>query len=269
MTSICFSGCQVYAFVGSVASFASINTLAAISVDRCLVIVRTFPSRNRTALRYGFFSIAVIWCYSASWAAAPLIGWGKFILEGTNTSCTFDFLTRNINNRTYVIGIFTAHFIVPVTVIFCAYCLITKTVASHQRQLRLAMRIHGEEEIPLRQCNLNHSMKHSIKTAKVSAIVISVFCISWLPYAIVALIGEFGNRTLVTRLSSGIPCLCAKFSTALNPLIYALLHPKYREKLYNILLCEPRELQSQSHLRNRSDLTHIRLRRKTTDSDNV
>ena len=234
----------MYGFVGAVAGFASINTFAAISLDRCLVIVRTFPSRNRISVRYGFISIAFIWCYSASWAAAPLFGWGKFILEGTNTSCTFDYLTGSINNRTYVMGIIICQFCIQVTMIIGAYCLISRTVAKNQRQLRQVMQIHGQEGTRLRKFSFALGMKQSIKTAKVSAIVILVFCISWLPYAMVALLGLFGNRTFVTRLSSGIPGLCAKFSTTLNPLIYTLLHPKYREKLFNIF-------------------------RITTDSDNV
>ena len=264
----------MYAFIGSVTSFVSINTLAAISVDRCLVIVKTLPSKNRTSQRYAFIYIAIIWCYSASWAVAPLVGWGKFILEGTNTSCTFDFLTRDLNTRSYVTGIFTAHFIVPVSVICCSYVLIFKSITSHQRQLFLAMRVYGEEEIPLsvRNSRMNAGMKNAIKTAKVSAIVILVFCISWFPYATVALIGEFGDKTLVTRLVSGIPCLCAKFSTIINPLMYALIHPKYREKLFNTMLCEDSRMQDKSSWRRRSEqlqltcLPKLSLTRKPTTS---
>ena len=229
------------------ASFVSINTLAAIAVDRCIVIVRTFFLQNRSSRRNLYMSLAFIWIYSLSWATGPLSGWGNFILEGTDTSCTFDYLTRNANNRSYVIAIFTAHFIFPVTVISISYYLIFKAVQKQRRELALITRIFGEEQIPVREQNQKMGMKKELKTAKVSLIIILVFCISWFPYATIAIIGVFGDQTLVTRLGSGIPCLCAKFSTIINPLIYALLHPKFRERLLNLGTCRKaseHELQS-------------------------
>ena len=38
----------------------------------------------------------------------------------------------------------------------------------------------------------------------------------------------------MTRLGSGISCLCAKFLTVMNTLLYALLHPKFRKRLCKI-----------------------------------
>ena len=212
------------------ASFVSINTLAAIAVDRCMVIVRTFSLQNRTSRWNLYMSLALIWIYSLLWATGPLSGWGHFILEGTDTSCTFDYLTRNTNNRSYVIAIFTAHFIIPVTVISASYYLIFQAVRKQRREFARMTRIFGEEQIQFRVQNQKTGMKKELKTAKVSLIIILVFCISWFPYATIALIGVFGDQTLVTRLGSGIPCLCAKFSTIINPLMYALLHPKLRER---------------------------------------
>ena len=68
------------------------------------------------------------------WATGPLSGWGNFILEGTDTSCTSDYLMRNINNRSYVIAIFTAHFVVPVKVILISFYLIFKAVQKQRRE---------------------------------------------------------------------------------------------------------------------------------------
>ena len=228
------SGCQIYGFIGSVASLVSINTLAAIAVDRCLVIVRTIPSQNRPSRRYLYMSLGFIWIYAASWASVPLAGWGKYILEGTEASCTFDFLTRDTNTISHVTSICTVHFFIPVTLISFSYYLIFKSVRKTQREISHIARVFTTEEVPLHVQNQCMGMNRELKTAKVSLIIILVFCISWSPYAIVALIGVFGDQTLVTRLGSGIPCLCAKFSTVMNPLLYALLHPKFRKRLCKI-----------------------------------
>lgn len=246
----CSAGCHAYAFVGSVASFVSINTLAAIAVDRCLVIVKIMKLHNRPSRTYFYMAIAIIWIYSVIWGAVPIVGWGKYILEGTNTSCTFDFLTRSVSNRLYVTTIFLAHFVVPVSIIICSYYLIFQTVSKHRREFDKAARIFGEERVPFSVRKHYSGIKNELKTAKVSIIVILVFCVSWFPYATVALIGEFGDAILVTRLASGIPCLCAKFSTVVNPLIYALLHPKFRVRLFSMSTCsELNRLQNHSSMR--------------------
>ena len=79
------------------------------------------------------------------------------------------------------------------------------------------------------------------------------FCI-WSPYAIITMIGCFGNSMLVTPLVSQLPAFLgksflkenyflakiiltckiifsAKTASAINPVIYAISHPKYREAL--------------------------------------
>ena len=249
-------------------SFVSINTLAAIAVDRCMVIVRTFFLQNRTSRRNLYMSLALIWIYSLSWATGPLSGWGHFILEGTDTSCTFDYLTRNTNNRSYVIAIFTVHFIIPVTVISVSYYLIFKAVRNQRREFALMTRLLGEEQIQLREQNQKTGMKKELKTAKVSLIIILVFCISWFPYATIALIGMFGDQTLVTRLGAGIPCLCAKFGTIINPLIYALLHPKFKERFLNIVTCrKASEYELQSAIRRGT--SQFNTVRKSSSKDKV
>ena len=229
-------------------SFVSINTLAAIAVDRCMVIVRTFYVRS--SRREVYITVAFIWIYSIVWSTGPLSGWGNFILEGTETSCTFDFLTRSITNRSYVVAIFTAHFVIPLVAISVSYYLIFNAVRKQQREFANVRKTFGEEQMPLSVKNQKTGMKKELKTAKVSLIIILVFCISWSPYATISLIGVFGDQNLVTRLGSGIPCLCAKFSTVINPILYALLHPKFRQRLLNSVICrQMSEYELQSGIR--------------------
>lgn len=202
--------------------------------------------QTRSSGRPFYLAVACIWVYAILWATAPLIGWGRYILEGTNTSCTFDYLSRNMNNIVYVISMASAHFLVPVSVISCAYFLIFKTVQRHRIEFAsFAADSFRQDQSELSRQILKRGRKNELQTAKISLIIVLVFCVSWFPYAIVALIGEFGDRTLITRLVAGIPCLCAKFSTVMNPLIYALLHPKFRKKLSDCFVgCETTESRS-------------------------
>ena len=59
-------------------------------------------------------------------------------------------------------------------------------------------------------------------TAKTVLIVVFLFCLSWMPYAIISLIGVYGDQSMITPLASAIPGLFAKASTIYNPVIYAI-----------------------------------------------
>jgi r-opsin len=49
-----------------------------------------------------------------------------------------------------------------------------------------------------------------IKTAKIAMTIIVAYLVSWTPYAIVALIGQFGDATIVNPYLSELPVIFAK-----------------------------------------------------------
>ncbi|XP_052261299.1 rhodopsin, GQ-coupled-like [Dreissena polymorpha] len=257
------AACRTYAFIGSASSFVSINTLAVISVDRCLVIVRTIPGHNNMTRRTFILIIASIWTYAILWAAGPLFGFGNYILEGTNTSCTFDFLTRTSIVRAYVVSIFMAHFIIPIGVIAASYSLIFRAISKFKHEFREATKVFGENELPLHMRKSDKGYSHEAKTARVTLTVILVFCVSWTPYATVAMIGEFGDLSKITRLAAGIPCLFAKCSTIVNPIVYALVHPKFRSKLINFGACTQTE-EDRRQEQYRRTVVHFRSRKQSS-----
>ena len=70
--------------------------------------------------------------------------------------------------------------------------------------------------------------QQNIKLAKIAAITISLFILSWAPYAIFATAGNNGYLDWVTPTTTQIPVLFAKASATWNPILYALSHPKFR-----------------------------------------
>ena len=77
--------------------------------------------------------------------------------------------------------------------------------------------------------SLQESME--VQVTKVAFSNVLLWFLAWTPYAIVCLIGSFGNRELVTPMVSQIPAFLAKLSSAINPVVTALSHPRYREAL--------------------------------------
>ena len=74
-----------------------------------------------------------------------------------------------------------------------------------------------------------------MKIAKVALTNVFLWVCAWTPYALVVMIGQFGNRSLLTPLVSQIPSMLAKTCSCFNPIVYAISHPKFREALQNHL----------------------------------
>lgn len=70
-----------------------------------------------------------------------------------------------------------------------------------------------------------------IRIAKAAFTIFFMFVCAWTPYAIVALVGAFGNRQLLTPLVTMIPAVCCKIVSCIDPWVYAISHPRYRAAL--------------------------------------
>nr|BBA21101.2 rhodopsin [Ambigolimax valentianus] len=243
MTISCFNrrwifgkvACELYGLVSGIFGLMSINTLAAIAFDRYNVIARPMKASRGMSYRRAFMMLVFVWCWSATWTIPPLFGWGAYIPEGFQTSCTFDYLTRDNYFRSYILCLYICGFATPLLIIIFCYVQIYGAVARHEKEMgEMAKKLNAE----MRQGQ--NARRTEIKTAKVSLTIVLAFLLSWTPYATVALIAQFGPVELVTPYVSEIPVMFAKASAMHNPLIYALSHPRFREavdKRFPWLLC--------------------------------
>ena len=79
-------------------------------------------------------------------------------------------------------------------------------------------------------------MSAEIRIAKVSITNVTLWLMAWTPFAVVALIGNWGDVSLITPISSTLPSALAKTACAYNPMVYGISHPKFREVLLTLLL---------------------------------
>ncbi|XP_010213263.1 PREDICTED: melanopsin-like [Tinamus guttatus] len=223
-------GCDLYAFCGALFGITSMMTLLAISVDRYLVITRPLRSLQWSSKRRTAQIIALIWLYSLAWSVAPLLGWSSYVPEGLMISCTWDYVTYSPANRSYTMILCCCVFFIPLVIIFHCYLF-----------MFLAIRSTGRDVQKLGSCNrksyLSQSMKNEWKLAKIAFVAIVVFVLSWSPYACVTLIAWAGHSNILTPYSKSVPAVIAKASAIYNPIIYAIIHPRYRKTIHNAVPC--------------------------------
>ncbi len=76
-----------------------------------------------------------------------------------------------------------------------------------------------------------------VRIAKVAVTNVMLWAVIWTPYAFVVFLSVVGSKASITPLLSQIPSFMAKTASCLNPIVYAMSHPKYREALTKELPC--------------------------------
>ncbi|XP_047233931.1 melanopsin-A-like [Girardinichthys multiradiatus] len=252
-------GCELYAFCGALFGICSMMTLMVIAVDRYVVITRPLASLGVMSHKKALCFVAIAWVYSMGWSLPPFFGWSAYVPEGLMTSCSWDYMTFTPSVRSYTMLLFTFVFFIPLFIIIFCYCGIFRAI---QHTTRAVTKINCEGK--RNSAKKFHKMRSEWKMAKIALIVILLFVISWAPYSCAALTAFAGYADMLTPYMNSVPAVIAKASAIHNPIIYAIMHPKYRSAIsrylpyLGTLLCiTGRDRYSSSSLRStrRSTLT--------------
>ncbi|XP_035514607.1 opsin 4xb [Morone saxatilis] len=225
-------GCKMYAFCGALFGITSMINLLAISIDRYLVITKPLQAIHWNSKRRTTLAILIVWLYSLAWSLAPLIGWSSYIPEGLMTSCTWDYVTYTLANRSYTMMLCCFVFFIPLGIIFYCYLFMFLAIRKTSREVeRLGTQVRKSTLIQQK------SIRSEWKLAKIAFVVIVVYVLSWSPYACVTMISWAGHADILTPYSKAVPAVIAKASAIYNPFIYAIIHNKYRKTLAEKVPC--------------------------------
>nr|P24603.1 RecName: Full=Rhodopsin [Loligo forbesii]CAA40108.1 rhodopsine [Loligo forbesii] len=235
MTISCFmkywvfgnAACKVYGLIGGIFGLMSIMTMTMISIDRYNVIGRPMSASKKMSHRKAFIMIIFVWIWSTIWAIGPIFGWGAYTLEGVLCNCSFDYITRDTTTRSNILCMYIFAFMCPIVVIFFCYFNIVMSVSNHEKEMAAMAKRLNAKELRKAQAGANAEMK----LAKISIVIVTQFLLSWSPYAVVALLAQFGPIEWVTPYAAQLPVMFAKASAIHNPMIYSVSHPKFRERI--------------------------------------
>jgi r-opsin len=151
------------------------------------------------------------------------------------TTCSFDFLSANDETRVFVACIFIWAYCLPMILIAFFYTNLFKHVRAHENMLKAQAKRMNVQSLSANKDATAQSVE--IRIAKAAFTIFFMFVCAWTPYAVVALIGAFGNRQLLTPLVTMIPAVCCKIVSCIDPWVYAISHPRYRAVLEKRLPC--------------------------------
>lgn len=201
-------------------------TLSAIALDRCQVILH--PLARKTKKRI-YIQVLLIWVYGGFFASLPLldIGLNRYVPEGYLTSCSFDYLTKELPSRLTILVFFAAAWVVPVCMIVTSYTVICRIILQTRK---------GNIDADLaRHCKEMEVRRTEVRVAVVAIGVVGLWFTSWTPYATVALLGISGYEEYITPSSSMLPALFCKVASCIDPFLYAVTHPRFRAEMQKFL----------------------------------
>ena len=120
--------CTVDGFVVYFFGLSSMYLLAAISVDRYVVIVRGPAS---IVVTQGAASVAIGVCFALGlfWTSLPLLGWNRYVPEGIGVACSISWRSGDPTSTSYIITILVFCLVLPLIVMAFCYVSIYLTVS--------------------------------------------------------------------------------------------------------------------------------------------
>ena len=144
-------------------------------------------------------------------------------------TCSYDYLTEDWNHKSFLVYAFVFNYFLPILMVIMFYSQIVKAVVSHESALKAQAKKMNVDSLRSNEDAKEESAE--VKIAKVAITNVTLWVCIWTPYAVVSMIAAFGDKSLVTPMVSQLPSFCAKLASVLNPFVFAISHPKFREAL--------------------------------------
>ncbi|XP_042325641.1 melanopsin-like [Sceloporus undulatus] len=193
------------------------------TVGSCVLVIGSIGITGNLLVLYAFCRLEA--------SAGCLFFLGSYIPEGLMISCTWDYVTYSPANRSYTMMLCCCVFFIPLIIIFHCYIFMFLAIRTTGRNVQKLGSTYN------RKSSVSHSMKSEWKLAKIAFVAIVVFVLSWSPYACVTLIAWAGYARTLTPYSKSVPAVIAKASAIYNPIIYAIIHPRYRRTIRSAVPC--------------------------------
>jgi len=238
----CFNGgiwlfseqaCQLYALFGSITGLGSLLSHVFITYDRYNVIVHGVAGKPLTFGKAGAM-ILFIYAYAIGISIPPLFGWGKFVPEGILDSCSFDYLSRDFNNRSFGTFLFVFCYVIPLSCIIYYYLTIVQAIIAHEAAMKAQAKKMNVSNL---RSSGTEGESAEMRVAKAACINVTIWLICWTPYCAIVVKGMFFDQSTITPIATMLPALLAKTCACYNPMVYALSHPRFRAAMMQEVPC--------------------------------
>ncbi|KAH9489890.1 hypothetical protein Btru_044504 [Bulinus truncatus] len=223
--------CQFYAFEGMFVGIAAIGSVIALCVERYTVANQ--PGSKDSAGWFYTWSILLVVGNAFFWAVMPLLGWSRYTIEHSGTSCAIDWKNPDESYISYMVSLEIFSFVVPVTMaLFCLY----STAPPAQSAAGPSGSPQGEgsgESARFVDQSVSALTEGQLKS--LCYIFLGLVIVGWGPFAFLCTSTMFGGAQGLSMLAASIPPLSCKCMVSAYPLVYAVASPRFRRSFMSVL----------------------------------
>ncbi|XP_065111832.1 trace amine-associated receptor 4-like [Paramisgurnus dabryanus] len=221
--------CKVHSSLDTTFSISSLIHLSLISIDRYWAICDPLKYRmrvtNNTVTVFITFTwiFSFVYSFSVVFSGVNAVGLEAFILQmSCYGGCVLFF------NKAWGLTCVILAFIIPGTIMSSLYIIIFNVVRKHAKVLSVKV------SVTTTGVNSQSSAHRERKAAKTLALVMGVFFICWLPYAIAIAVDSFLNFATPADVYEALVWF-AYFNSTCNPLIYGLFYPRFQKAFKTLI----------------------------------
>lgn len=253
--------CRINGMANSVFCIASMLSLAAVSIDRYIAIIKPLNYKMIMTRRMVTIMLLYVWGQSLFCGLLPIMGWSRYTFITNESICTGDWGY----DIPYTMFIFGLCFFIPLLVMIYSYFHILKTAREHSKRIA-APRVGHLSDLPLHAAVVvpqiqqtqeqiqrkKHEQKmkelkykRDAKAAKTLLIVVGTFLFCWLPHFIGMTCLLFPSCQWPDAFFATTTWL-AMMNSGCNPIIYGVLNRRFRESFKRIMRCGRRQSRIKS-----------------------
>lgn len=221
--------CHVTISVAIMLMFNSVANLGAVTFDRFLAVVVPLRYKSIMTKRVIVPIIAFVWIFSTVFGFIPFMGW-RTVVKLKPGSGLFCQVPLNLAPG-YIITVCVVGFL-PSIFVLVAYLKIFQTAYLHE--VRIAAAINS---VLRNQTELKLNMIKEMKAAKMVALVLGAFIISWAPLYIIMIVDIAMKNAVNSYIYAG-GVIFATLNSALNPVIYASMNSEFRDTFRALIQCQ-------------------------------
>lgn len=220
-------GCAYDGFLHYTVGIVQINTVVIVAVDRYICITRPMSPLKLNQAK-AKMCVGIAWGFAIVIAFFPFLGWNKYVPEGPMTTCGIDWFSRESGDRSYIIFIFLANFIIPLCIAAFCYYFVYATIRNVSR--------NGVWDVNSEKGKKNLAAEK--KMLKTCIALLGAFVVAWTPYALVAFVNAFGDPNSVPMFFQCFTPIFAKTQATLDPILYVGTNKRFREAFFEMLPCQ-------------------------------
>ena len=263
--------CQTTAFWNMVLSLAAVLTLAVISVDRYIAVIKPLQYRAKMTVQRALGMITFVWAQAAVFSFVPIAFSGWYEFNQRYYTCTFPSYLHEVNYLVFSAATYAANAGLSLIVMLITYYRIFNVAKLHSRRIGHAVITAVNFGRPVRGGPMatETSRQREFKAARKILFVIGAFICCIAPYTVLRLL-ELCGKGLSLKHSVTISLRWFAFlKSAIDPFIYGLLQRRFRRALVELFLGSQRaRLARMNSLPCGPIRLQVRAKRQSTDSTN-